>query len=275
MSSSRALAIALCVASATAEPSACLAGHLLPTVLLVGGQKCGSTSLHADLTRSLEHLMHVSPGKGISGTGNKEVAHCNHDARYAKGRAWYTSLFPEPQLRLILIVCNPVDRLRSYHGHFKTSEPVDNFVTTMLTNTSRCARKQGIDPRSSGLFGALCVPESVALVSFHGYLDRVLSDLGEFIGLTLITHRNRLRMLAKLKHGWTRRKLTAWPRGAVRLNARENTPMSQSSREVLEAFYAPHNARLIRMLKLPKYVTLVSSPIAPASVFTLDSLLSK
>ncbi|KAJ1640920.1 P-loop containing nucleoside triphosphate hydrolase protein, partial [Pavlovales sp. CCMP2436] len=203
-----------------------------------------------------------------------------------------------PQLRLILIVRNPVDRLRSYHGHFKNSEPVDNFVTTMLTNTSRCARKQGINPRSIGLFGALCVPESVrgglyagqlaewvgafsaeqvALVSFHGYLDRphrVLSDLGEFIGLPLITHRNRLRMLAKLKQGWTRRELTAWPH-AARKNTRENAPMSQSSRDALEAFYEPHNAWLIHMLKLPKYANLVSSPVAPASAFTLDSLLSK
>ncbi|KAJ1621670.1 P-loop containing nucleoside triphosphate hydrolase protein [Pavlovales sp. CCMP2436] len=343
--SSRALAFALCMASATAEPSACLAGHLLPTVLLVGGQKCGSTSLHTDLVRRLEGLVHVSPGKGISGSGNKEVAYYNNDARYAKGRAWYTSLFPEcpgpghgrtvaidstpmahmhgtsarvyetipprlrPQLRIILIVRNPIDRLWSYHGHFKNSEPVDDFVATVLTNTSRCASNQGIDPRSNGLFGALCVPESVrgglyagqlaewvgafsaeqvALVSFHGYVGlphRVLSDLGKFIGLPLITY--RVRMLAKRKQGRARRELKAWPREqgdvkkqknpwreAVRLNARDNAPMSQSSRNALESFYAPHNAWLLRMLKLPKYVKLVSSPVAPASAFTLDSLLS-
>ncbi len=106
-----------------------------PSFLIIGAQKCGTTSLYYDL---LEH-------PNISPAGKKEIHF--FDENYEKGIEWYRDFFPPtglfegmitgeaspryfflppvpervhrafPRIKLILLLRNPVDRAYSQYQH--------------------------------------------------------------------------------------------------------------------------------------------------------------
>ncbi len=124
-----------------------LAAHtgMLPDYLIIGGQKCGTTSLY--------HYLTAHPD--IRPATVREIGFFNTYERFSKGLAWYRSHFPStveelyrrlvhrrrsltgeadasysisphalrrisrilPQVRLILILRNPVDRAYSHYQH--------------------------------------------------------------------------------------------------------------------------------------------------------------
>jgi hypothetical protein len=108
--------------------------RMLPTFLIIGAQKAGTNSLHAQL---LEH-------PDIGAPFRKEVAYLTH--HYQRSVTWYRKHFPLqsrnyrhageatpyyllhptaperahallPDLRLVAMLRNPVDRTHSHHNH--------------------------------------------------------------------------------------------------------------------------------------------------------------
>lgn len=66
--------------------AAALNCHLGPSFLIIGGQKCGTTSLH-------KYLM-AHPR--LLGVAEKEINFFDQNINYERGRAWYMSHFPVP-----------------------------------------------------------------------------------------------------------------------------------------------------------------------------------
>ena len=145
------------------EPVACATGHSgrLPDFLVVGGMKCGSTTLHGHLSNHPD-LFLCSP---------KEPQFFSRDAVFSRGLDWYRSLFEEagerlcgeastcysraphfgdvakrihahlPDAKLMYLVRHPVDRAYSHYRHeaqvrmIEGSAPVPSFEE-MLEETS-------------------------------------------------------------------------------------------------------------------------------------------
>ena len=133
--------------------SLCLHGHVAPTILLVGAQKCGSSSLWFDLVTQVEGTLKARPTPGLEpGYFVKEQHFFDHDERFRQGMAFYVAHYPTctrgararyaidatPEylyfpgmaarvhaayighrraLRVIVIVRNPTDRVLSWYGH--------------------------------------------------------------------------------------------------------------------------------------------------------------
>jgi hypothetical protein len=118
--------------------------RILPTAIVIGAQKCGTSALY--------HYLSMHPAIGSAGT--KEVHY--FDLKYAEGAAWYRSHFPTrreadclavqgngsrpaaieaspyylahplvphrvrgllPDVRLMVLLRDPVDRAISHHNH--------------------------------------------------------------------------------------------------------------------------------------------------------------
>merc|ERR1719265_1299492 len=71
----------------------CENGRILPSVMLLGAQKAGSTSLYRDLIRRFE----LSPAQAIYKEADwmaKEVSFFADDKRFKKGRHFYQKHYP-------------------------------------------------------------------------------------------------------------------------------------------------------------------------------------
>ena len=79
----------------------------LPDFLVIGGQKCGTTSLHRYMRL---HPNIISPYKKDSGY---------FDANYYRGFAWYRAFFP---------LQSQMDKLRAGGGHFTTGEVTTTYI---------------------------------------------------------------------------------------------------------------------------------------------------
>jgi hypothetical protein len=231
----------------------CLDGHVLPTVLIIGGQKCGSTTLWADMQKHIAGMVISTPLPGEEFYINKELHHFDREERFAQGLGFYASHFPPcprdgrtvyamdatPQhlllpgmagrirdayliraraLRMILVIRNPTDRIRSWYDHFSTTlrhapPSVDAWVEGALKKLGSCCAHHDLGLGSSEIWGSPCQfigpafsdalaggmyapqlyewlrkfpAEQFMVVTFGGYLeetDRVLHDIARFISI--------------------------------------------------------------------------------------------
>ncbi|KAG8464417.1 hypothetical protein KFE25_003480 [Diacronema lutheri] len=134
----------------------CLHGHLAPTILLLGGQKCGSSSLWFDLMTHVAGTVKARPRAGSEPPFfAKEQHFFDDDERFREGMPFYVSHYPtcthsararyaidaspsylfipgtaarvhaeyvghRRALRMIVILRNPTDRVLSWYGHVGT-----------------------------------------------------------------------------------------------------------------------------------------------------------
>ncbi|KAG8463519.1 hypothetical protein KFE25_005030 [Diacronema lutheri] len=146
-----------------APATLCLLGHVAPTILMVGAQKCGSSSLWSDVMKHVKGTVSARAKVGVEPRHfSKEQHFFSKDARYRKGMAFYVSHYPTCQpgaralravdatpnylripgtaarvhaayaghvraLRMIVIVRNPTDRLISWYGHIGTKRGISNL----------------------------------------------------------------------------------------------------------------------------------------------------
>jgi radical SAM protein with 4Fe4S-binding SPASM domain len=126
-----------------------------PSFLIIGAQKCGTTSLYHNLTRH----------PNIQPAGRKEIHF--FDQHYEKGLDWYRSFFPPvglfkgmltgeaspryfflpyvprrvaqafPNIKLILLLRNPVDRAYSqYYHNYRRRRVSESFETALALETA-------------------------------------------------------------------------------------------------------------------------------------------
>ncbi len=122
----------------------------LPTFIIIGAQKCGTTSLYNYI---IEH-------PEISGASQKEIHF--FDQNYSKGLEWYKSQFhgkitgeaspyyifhplcPKrihdtiPDVKLIILLRNPIDRAISHYGHeVKLGKETLSFENALRAESER------------------------------------------------------------------------------------------------------------------------------------------
>lgn len=94
----------------------CHNGHILPSVFILGAQKCASSSLWEDM---VEHF-HLAPAKALISEGEeeynrKEPHFFESDANFEKGSEWYTRHFPH---------CNDLP------GNTRTVDGTPNYMSS-------------------------------------------------------------------------------------------------------------------------------------------------
>jgi hypothetical protein len=162
---------------------------MLPTVFLLGAQKCGTTSLNADLHKAFPELLaaeRVLPRKGW--TTKKELHMFDDRKMVALGLARYAACFPSctdtprvfamdstpnylmapsasedmwrmyparlrSQMRFLVVLRDPTVRFKSFFGHFVAgTEPgldVNRFAHRTISTTLECAQRERVDANNS------------------------------------------------------------------------------------------------------------------------------
>ena len=134
-----------------------------PDFLIIGAQKCGTTSLF--------HFLSQHPDLGLP---TKKELHF-FDLQYNKGIEWYYSLFPKksflkkkltgeaspfylfhslvpervfhhlPKIKIIVLLRNPIDRAYSQYNHQRKlgNEPIQSFEEAIVNEEGRIAAEEG------------------------------------------------------------------------------------------------------------------------------------
>ena len=254
-----------------------LAGYDLPDFLIIGAQKCGTTSLYSYLT---EHPC-------VHAASVKEVGY--FDRYYDRGLDWYRSQFPSrlrkyyervvrrrpfltgeassgyilnphslgriadvlPSAKLILILRNPVDRAYSHYQHtVRMGVETLPFAEAIAEEPARIreawqALLEGIDYPDLTLawFAYLRVglyAEQVKVLLERVPRERVLIvSYEEFFADPRSSYARVVEWLG----------LPAWqPRDFGKLNRGDGGALSGPLREQLVEYFRPHNAELYELL---------------------------
>lgn len=252
--------------------------RMAPDFLIVGAQRCGTTSLFRHLA---QHPAVVPPlfQKGIH----------FFDLHYGRGIRWYRGQFPVrsiadrrvaptapravtgeaspyyvfhplageriardlPAAKLIVLLRDPVDRASSAHRQ----ESARGFETEPF--------ERALDLEESRLAGEVeRIRADPAYVSFehqhHGYLARghyaeQLERLFDLFGRERVLVLESAEFFATPEPVWERALaflgLPPWyPPAFERHNARPSAPLSDRLRNRLETYFAPHDERLAALL---------------------------
>lgn len=262
-------------AAGRAAAKATHGARMTPSYLIVGGKRCGTTSLQRYLAS------HPSIAAPLTGKGSRYF-----DVNYDRGPAWLRAHFPlevtaswrgevvtgeaspyycfhpdaprriaaeVPEARLIMIVRDPVDRAVSHHAHEVANGfedlPFEAALDAELTRTYGERERLLADP---------------AYVSFshrhHSYLERG-HYADQIEGLLRHFPREQLLVIDLAD-------LTATPDEAMRVvtdfvgvppfapgtlemrkhNSSSPAPISPATRDRLVEHYRPHNERLFNLL---------------------------
>lgn len=187
--------------------SACAFGRMLPTVFITGAQKCGTTSLNADMKKVMPGLTSAVKTLPSLGSSLKELHYFDSPGMYERGIGVYARCYPpcpgrkatemvaidstprylrfpavaerirnsyaphlRPQLRFIMILRDPAERLRSWYDHFGTkkeraigsrtglepNEVLNKWVRMALSAQEECARVHSVDVTSGALWKSKC-----------------------------------------------------------------------------------------------------------------------
>jgi hypothetical protein len=231
----------------------------LPDYLIVGECKCGTSSLYHYLTRHPQIL--ETHGNGIDDyLGTKELRF--FDRYYAKGLDWYMSRFPEtddnqitgeaspeyfgrtmclerikqalPDVKIIVLLRNPVDRLYSHFHHMMKWIPgwkdkyasFESFLDSAREEDNYLIEKGiYIDPITR--WDTAFDEQMVVLCSEMFFSDPqgTCNIIFDWFGVEPF----QLESFDKLR-------------------STESLPMKPETRKMLEEFYAPYNWRLFRYL---------------------------
>jgi len=173
----------------------CLHGHVAPTILLLGAQKCGSTSLWSDLIKHNDGMVHARP---LLASEPRYYAKEQHffDLHFHKGMAFYVSRYPTCKrgapacygidasptylripgtaarvhaayvghrraLRMIVILRNPTDRVLSWYGHIgmkylHVNVSLNEFAHLSVREMRACAATHGLTAESDELWASPC-----------------------------------------------------------------------------------------------------------------------
>jgi len=239
----------------------------LPTFLVIGAAKAGTTSLHE----------YLSQHPDVSSPLIKEIHYFDHS--YERGLGWYRGYFPRlegrqitgestpyylfhpcvparvqrdvPDVRLIVLLRNPIDRLVSQHNH----EVADGFEDLSL--------EEALDCESGRLAGEeeklLRNPRLRSFVhQHHSYIARgcyaeqlerwfTYFDREQFLILSaedLFESPHAIVQLAQ--HHLDLESVE--PADVTVRNARSYAPISTALRGRLQATFAPHNERLYELV---------------------------
>lgn len=179
-----------------APANLCLHGHVAPTLLLIGCQKCGTTSLWNDMHDHIEGTVPAQPWSDEQHYFNKEQHFFDKETRFSRGLQFYVRHYPTcpprgqamyamdatPEymrypgtakrvhlayaghtraLRIITIVRSPTERVRSWYDHLGTlggraRATLDHWVEAMVRRMRECAAKHGVDAKGSELWASPC-----------------------------------------------------------------------------------------------------------------------
>jgi len=256
------------------------AKHVLPDFLIIGGMKCGTTSLFHYL---LQH-------PGIYGSATKEVHFLNNPTYYRFGERWYRGHFPTekfmrrrsedlgypaicgeatpvmlsrfyainaaavvPAARLVAVLRNPVDRAYSHYHHTRRSfigEP-RSFYDALQAEAARTARDMALNVTQPGKAGRTHLRFSYAQRGM--YIDQIEFWLQHFDREQLkIINYDRLATDPNAACNEICSFLGV-PEHVFETSIRRNTgnytePMDERSREYLTALFRPYNRRLFEFL---------------------------
>jgi Sulfotransferase domain len=249
--------------------------RLRPSVIIVGAQRCGTTTLYRVLS---EHPALARPTVA-KGTGY-------FDVRYDHGPRWYAGQFPLarparrkhgpdattfessgyylfhplaagriakdlPDARVVVMVREPVERAYSAHRH----ELARGFETEEFERAVELE-----DERLAGEVEKIVADPSYE--SFHhrhhGYLarsryseqiDRFIDELGQDRVYVVDADVFFADPVVEFERLRTWLGLPAWQPSAVeQWNARPRTPMAPELREKLERYFEPYDARLAEQM---------------------------
>ena len=239
-----------------------------PSFIIIGAQKCGTTTMYHNL---LQHPQ-VQPA------GKKEIHY--FDVHYEKGLDWYRSFFPPvglfknvitgeaspsyfflpfvpervckafPDIKLILLLRNPVDRAYSQYQHnvrnHNLKEPFEKALASAIKMTAKCTDASFCDPifindykRTSYLARGIYIqqlehwlkhfaPEQLLILKSEDFFEfpgQALDRVFAFLGLETYS----------LKH-WVNKNMYGYP------------AMKSSIRAELNAYFRPFNQRLYDFL---------------------------
>jgi hypothetical protein len=242
----------------------------LPDVLIVGAMKCGTSSLHNYLTQH----------PGVIAPLRKEVHY--FDLMYDRGEQWYRANFgrtgepglnidsspyylfhprvPErahrllPDARLIVLLRDPVRRAYSHYWHQK-----DHGRETLSFEDAIAA-----EPERIGLAAERLSRGEIERSAAHQYFSYLARGLYAEQIERWLAHYPRERLLVLRFEELTRDPLAVLNRTlrflelpavtTARLEARHTRqypPLDAALAERLAAYFAPHNARLSRLLGEP------------------------
>ncbi len=252
---------------------------MLPSFLIAGGQRCGTTSMYRALAA------HPSIVKAVLHKGVHYF-----DVAYHRGPAWYRGHFPLrstgkrvsartgvptqtfesspyymyhplaadriaaelPDVRLVVLIRDPVERAYSHHAHevARGFEPEADFTRALALEPERLAGEEQrlrADPRYYS-----------HAHQHHAYVER-----GQYVEhlqrLTAVFGRERIHVVDSERFftepepvydavlSFLDLPLTHRP-PFERHNARARGPMPEPVREQLTAHFAPYNARLVDWL---------------------------
>jgi hypothetical protein len=167
---------------------------MLPNFAIVGAQKSGTKTLHHTLARHPEVFMPVEP---------EEIHFFDLEENYARGMEWYEALFAGrrdeprvgqtsplymyepsaierlaraiPEIRIIAILRNPVDRAYSHYWHeVRYGWESGTFEAALLSEPDRMKRLGAIARRRYSYFGRGCYVSQVERLFETFGRDRVL-----------------------------------------------------------------------------------------------------
>lgn len=262
-------------------------GRGLPDFLVIGGKRCGSTSLYYGL---LQHPSVVPqfPGKGIVPVrdNRKGVHYFDHD--HERSERWYRSHFPHdrrrrqaiahtgaavsgeatpwylfapgaaeraaavvPDARLIVILRDPVDRA---HSHFleqqrRGHEPLDDFSAALDAEEERCTA--GLTDRGGVVRSAAFAHEHLTYTLQGDYDDGLEPWLERWPRDRVLVLRSEdffTDAPAVLATATTFLDLPEHPFASEQRNASSGARPDDSARRRLAAHYAPRVRRLEEML---------------------------
>ena len=270
----------------------------LPSFLILGFGKCGTTELFDRLT---EH-------PGVANSLTKEVNYFSH--QYGRGIEWYRAHFSNalvgnghglplaageaspgyachphapgrvaqtiPNVKLIVLVRNPVARAYSQYQHQRRLgfEPLTSFEAAIAKEPDRVrgeAQRMEADPTYPGF------PRYMYSYLSHGiYADHLPRWLNTF-------PRDQLKVVASeafyRKPDETLRMITRYldlpdwtPPTHHRHKSFAYPPMNPETRERLQDFFEPHNERLFALLGEDfGWNSHESDPARPVTTMTLQS----
>jgi Sulfotransferase domain len=242
----------------------------LPDALIIGGQKCGTSSLHNYLT---QHSAVIAPLR-------KEVHY--FDVNFHRGEAWYRAHFGRtgqpglnidstpyylfhptvprragqllPQARLIVLLRDPVRRAYSHYWHERdkgrenlsfedavAAEP--DRIGAAAERLARGEIERSVEHRyfsyvSRGYYAeqlerwlAVYPRERMLVLRFEDLVTDALAVLNRTLAFLQLSPVTSAKLEAR--------------------NTRKYPPMSAATAQRLAAVYAPHNARLAQLLGEP------------------------
>lgn len=243
----------------------------LPNVIIVGAQKCGTTTLFHSLIHHSKVHVPIDPDKKMV---IKEIDFFFEENKWQKGVQWYkdhfktkkeiyldsspnylisplihTRLFQVcPDAKLIICLRNPIDRAYSQYNHYRRDLPHTkdwdwdsslNFEENIASELSR-----GLEFKES-------FSHFLGRGVYINQIEQLLQyfDLSQ-IHITILEHwkENYEEELMKVLKfiNIDPEPLPLMPRHSLPYNFE---PMSVELRELLKNFYAPYNQRLFNFLK--------------------------